>query len=322
MVGRQVALYFAWSRADEISAPLGTLENRFPALFEFRRMLWPGYEQFSDPDQFDQGIAGFLDNVLLANFAMFGDLARSLTGNSVRSAQRRTESAEVPLSDEFLAGVDTLIVISFDSRRTEQQAGREEITAVRTFLDNPSHSLFVCPHHDIGDVEELPKDRTLARQEAEFFHHGDHTIPPQQRFGGFGLSLLAGLGLPVRNRFGLHPAKAADGSPAPIEVDELADRFKLLKGVKTFNLHPHLPHFETLGNSEQKFDVLARQAIDLNAPPHPFVQAGRRTFDAMLQTKAEVFAGGLIVCDATIWSSTAGGVDSLQQFWRNVIELR
>jgi hypothetical protein len=41
MLGRQVALYFAWSRPDEVSVPLGVLEDRFPALFEVRRLFWP-----------------------------------------------------------------------------------------------------------------------------------------------------------------------------------------------------------------------------------------------------------------------------------------
>jgi hypothetical protein len=38
---RQVAMYFAWSRPDEAAAPLGILEDRFPALFELRRLRWP-----------------------------------------------------------------------------------------------------------------------------------------------------------------------------------------------------------------------------------------------------------------------------------------
>ncbi|HEY0106253.1 MAG TPA: hypothetical protein VGB91_09230, partial [Rhizomicrobium sp.] len=63
MPGRRVALYFAWSRPDEVAAPLGVLEDRFPALFELRRMFWPRFEQFADPARFDQGIAGFLDNL-------------------------------------------------------------------------------------------------------------------------------------------------------------------------------------------------------------------------------------------------------------------
>src|ERR1700685_4799737 len=127
MAGRQVSLYFAWSRPDEITAPLGTLEDRFPALFELRRMFWPRFEQFADPAKFDQGVGGFLDNIQLANFKLFADLTASWTGNPVRRAERKTDAGLCPLDDAFLAGVDTLVIISFDSSRTRTQAGGAHI---------------------------------------------------------------------------------------------------------------------------------------------------------------------------------------------------
>jgi hypothetical protein len=322
MSGRQVALYFAWSRPDEVTAPLGVLDNRFPALFEVRRLFWPRFEPFADPKKFDQGVAGFLDNIQLPNFKLFGDLTASWTGNPVRCAERRTDAGLCTLDAKFLADVDTLIVISFDSSRTEQQASDAEIDAIRSFLDNPDHTLFVCPHHDIGEADELPESKRLARQEIEFHHHGDIAIPARQCFGDFGISLLNGLGLPVRNRFGLRPAKLADGSPAPLKIATGFDRFGLMEGVATFNLHPHLPHFERSGDSVAKLDVLVRQPIDLGAPPHPFTSEGRTGFDALLQSKPEVFRGRLLICDATTWSSTVGGLDSLRQFWRNVVSLK
>jgi hypothetical protein len=117
----------------------------------------------------------------------------------------------------------------------------------------------VCPHHDIGDVPELPHDDRLQRQIADFLHHGDKTIPPQQQFGGLSRSLLAGLGVPVENRFGLHPAAEPDGSPSPIEKETGLDRLHLLQGVDTFNLHWHLPQLERRGDALAKLDVLARQ---------------------------------------------------------------
>lgn len=322
MAGRQVALYFAWSRPDEVAAPLSILEDRFPALFELRRLFWPRYEQFADPAKFDQGVGGFLDNIQLANFKHFADLAASWTGNPVRQAERRTEAGLHPLDAEFLAGVDTLIVISFDSHRTEQEASDAEIDAIRSFLDNPDHTLFICPHHDIGEADELPESERLARQELEFHHHGDPAIPARQAFGDFGMSLLAGLGVPVRNRFGLRPAKLPDGSPAPLEIATEFDRAGLMEGVTTFNLHPHLPHLERFGDGVAKLDVLARQPIDLDAPPHPFTASGRRDFDALLQSKPDAFGGLLLICDTTTFSSTAGGVDSLERFWRNVVRLK
>jgi hypothetical protein len=319
MSGRHVALYFAWSRPDEVAAPLGILEDRFPALFEVRRLFWPRFELFADPMKFDQSVGGFLDHIQLPNFKLFGDLAASWTGNPVRSTERRTDSGLCRLDAGFLAGVDTLIVIGFDSSRTEQRASAAEIDAIRSFLDDPGHTLFICPHHDIGDVDALPESERQARQEIEFHHHGDAAIPARQRFGDFGISLLNGLGLPVRNRFGLRPAKLVDGSPAPLDIAPEFDRFGLLDGVATFNLHSHLPHFERLGDSAAKLDMLARQPIDPAAPPHPFTAGGRTGFDALLQSKPDVFRGRLLICDATTWSSTVGGLDSLQRFWRNVV---
>jgi hypothetical protein len=320
MAQRKLVFYYAWSRTEEIGAPLPIIENRFPALFESRRMLYPRFEEFSDPSRFDQGIGGFLDHIMKANFADFVAQATAQTGHAVIEVERADDDgAQIPLDGAILDASDTLIVISFDSIRTGQQASGAEIAAVRAFLDNPDHLVFVCPHHSIGDADDLSDVERERLQEQDFFHHGDRTIPPQQRFGGFARSLLAGLGVPVENRFGLRPAHAADGSPAPIETEPKLDRLGLLNGVSTLNLHPHLPHFERLGKAVEKLDVLARQRIDLTAPPHPFVQSGHSSFDALLQSRPGVFAGALLIGDATLWSSTAGGVDSLRRLWENVV---
>jgi hypothetical protein len=320
MIKRQVLVYYAWSRPGENSAPLHVIEDRFPALFESRRMGFPRFHEFANPDQFDQSIAGFLDYIMKLNFSAFVDLATALTGQSVTEVERITDDARLtPLDARLLSGVDTLIVISFDSLRTAQTAESGEIEAVRAFLGQPDNLAFICPHHDIGDVTDLPEDEQLQRQIAEFQHHGDKTIPPRQRFGGFARSLLAGLGVPVENRFGLRPAAQADGSPAPIEADRTLDRSGLLQRVDTFNLHPHLPQLERLGEAAGKLDVLARQRIDPAAPPHPFTVA-RTTFDALLQSRPDTFTGSLLVSDTTLWSSTASGVDSLRELWTNVVQ--
>jgi hypothetical protein len=319
MNDRKVVLYYSWSRPGETGAPLEVIENRFPALFESRRMLYPRFEDLSDPARFDQGVAGFLDHIMKTNFTAFVEQARA-TGRRIVEVEREgDDGARTPLDAALLDGADTLIVIGFDSLRTGQAATADEAAALRAFLARPGHLAFVCPHHDIGDADSLPHDERLALQTAAFLHHGDRTIPPEQRFGGFARSLLAGLGLPVANRFGLRPKAQEDGSPAPIEVETAVDRLHLLRGVATFNLHPHLPHFERSGEAEAKMDVLVRQPIDPAAPPHPFTQSGRATFDAMLQSRPGVFAGALVVGDATLWSSTAGGVESLKRFWANVL---
>jgi hypothetical protein len=132
--------------------------------------------------------------------------------------------------------------------------------------------------------------------------------------------LLAGLGVPVENRFGLKPAATADGVPAAVEVDRALDELGLLRDVGAFHLHPHLPQLERISRSIELMDVLARQKIDLTAPPHPFSQAGRSSFDALLQSRPDTFAGKLLVCDTTMFSSTAGGVESLRRFWTNLIQ--
>jgi len=321
VTGRRIAIYYAWSRPGETGAPLGVIENRFPSLFEIRRMLYPHLQEFRDPGRFEQSVAGFLDHVMKPNYAGFVELASGWTGQPVLEFERvGDDGVPVLLDDDLVDGIDTLIVVSFDSFRTDQRASDAELRAIRGFLAKPGNLLVVSPHHEVGYAEGLSESEKLSRQEADFHHHGDKMIPPQQRFGGFARSLLAGLGVPVMNRFGLHPAAEPDGSPSPIEIQHGLDRLRLLEGVTTFNLHPHLPHLERHGDAVEKMEVLARQRIDLAAPPHPFTRDGRASFDALLQSRPGVFAGDLLVSDATLWQSTAGGLDSLRRFWANLAQ--
>ena len=319
MRGRQILLYFAWSRPAETGAPLAVIDDRFPAIFELRRLFYPQFERLSDRDKADQGIAGFLDFIQKPNFQAFAEQTEGLTGRKVIQIERINDAGTMTPLDVALDGVDSIVVISFDSLRTGQTATTAEVEAVRHFLDNPDHLVFVCPHHDIGEAEGMVEERRLEHQLAEYRHHGDHAIPPRQGFGGFARTLLAGLGVPVENRFGLRPAAAADGTPAPVEIDRALDGLGLLRDVDAFHLHPHLPQLERIGASIERMDVLARQKIDPAAPPHPFTQGGRSSFDALLQSRPDTFAGKLLVCDTTMFSSTAGGVENLRRFWANAI---
>jgi hypothetical protein len=103
------------------------------------------------------------------------------------------------------------------------------------------------------------------------------------------------------------------------KMEHRADRLGLLDGVATFNLHPHLPHLERVGAATERLEVLARQPVDPTAPAHPFTAAGHTSFDALLQSGPGVFAGDLLVGDATLWSSTAGGTVSLRRLWNNLL---
>lgn len=320
MSNRKVLLYFAWSRPAETGAPLTVIDDRFPAVFELRRLFYPKFESLSDRDDVDPGIGGFLDHIQKPNFTAFAEQAEALTGNPTIEVERVSDDGiKTPLDDALIADADTIVVISFDSFRTSQVTAAAEVEAIRRFLDGPDHLIFVCPHHDIGEIPDAARQEREERQIAEHLHHGDPGIPPRQGFGGFARTLLAGLGVPVENRFGLRPAVTADGAPAPVEIDRSLDMLSLLKGVETFNLHPHLPQLERIGPATERMQVLARQAINPAAPPHPFTRDGRSTFDAMLQSRPDTFAGKLLVCDTTMFSSTAGGVYNLRQLWSNVV---
>jgi hypothetical protein len=313
-VGRRITIYFAWDRAAEAAAPLSILDDRFPALFEVRRVFWPTYEALGSAIVPEQGIAGFIDHIFLPNFRLFAQLTQSWTQEPVRILHRRSNGATVLLDAQVLGDCDTLIVISFDTRYSSQEVTPAETVAVREFLSHPNHTVFVCPHHDIGDAGDQPE--SLAIQKAEFEHHGDKAIPGQQRFGYFALSLMRSLGTPIRNRFGLRPAVAANGQPMPFVRISTAHA-GLLTDLATLNLHPHLPHFERLEQSADLLEVVVRQRIDERAAPHPFA-GERRDFDSVLQARADLFAGALFVTDATLWTSAFGGLDELQKLWRNV----
>jgi hypothetical protein len=115
-----------------------------------------------------------------------------------------------------------------------------------------------------------------------------------------------------------HPA-APDGQPAAIQPELGLDRLGLLRGVATFNRHPHLPHLERLGRAVDNLDVLARQPVDPGAPAHPFTAEGRFSFDALLPSRPETFHGVLLISDTPLFSSTAGGATSLNRLWTNLV---
>lgn len=316
-MSRRFALYFSWSRPKEIGAELGILENRYPTLFEFRRAIWPSYEWAANPEQYQQDVAGFLDHVILFDFKHFSDIVSSITGNPPSLTQRESNDGAIQLlEDDFLKNIDTLIVVSLDHFTTEQKPTVEEVAAIAKFLEREDACLLICPQHDIGRGDRLER-------EIEYSHHGDRLVPAQQRIGGFARAILAELGFPIENQYGLNPAKSRkDSSPAPLLIYSELDELQVLEGVDTFNLHPHLPHYFVPDFLQKSVRVLAKQAINPTAAKHPFVEAGNSYFNALLWIMPNAKrAANVFVCDSTLWSSAFGGVKSLEIFWKNLANL-
>src|SRR5262249_51445676 len=159
---------------------------------------------------------------------------------------------------------------------TEQEASPEEVEAVRGFLAREGTCLILGPHHDVGVSPDL-KERAL-----EYAHHGDPLVPRQQRFGKYTRALMKGLRGPVGNRYGLRPATVAGTRQlVPLSTAADLDTRRWLEGVKTFNFHPHLPHYAVTSEEPNGVRVLARQPIDM-CKPHPFIEAGHREFNMFL----------------------------------------
>ncbi len=316
MENRRFVLYFAWDRAKETTKNLGILDNRYPTLFELRRFAWPALEALSEPSIYNQEIDGFLDNIVLSDFAMFCDDVKTYTGTDAKVVQRSYGGKHTALTSELLGECDTLIVISLDHDVTNQSPEPTEIESVKEFLKRPEACLIVCPHHAVGKSDDFK----LAQ--VEHNHHNDILVPSRQCIGNFGKEILHALNLRIENKYGLRPASDLDTeSPAGLQKIDEIDDLDLLEGVDTFNLHPHLPHFE-IAADDANLRVLARQKIDTRASIHPFVEAGNQYFNAFVWCPPTTDrAGNILVCDATLWSKAFGGLQSLKRLWKNIIHL-
>jgi len=112
-MNRRTVVYYSWDATREIDAPLEVIENRFPTLFELRRILYPRYESLSDPMSYPQGIAGFLNHVLRENFLAFVEQARA-AGGSVEEIERvRGDGGSTALTPALFESATTLLIISF-----------------------------------------------------------------------------------------------------------------------------------------------------------------------------------------------------------------
>ena len=312
---RRVSIYMSWSYPAEAGRDPSTLDNRFSTMTEVRRVFWPDYEapEWSDPQQFQQGIAGSLELFFWA-FAPFQEFVGEVTGNVVPVFQRIDQAGfKLPLDERVLADTDTLLVFGLDHTITGQEATREEIEALQSFLKREGTCLILGPHHEVG-VSEDPKVRDV-----EYHHHGDALVPRQQRFGQYTRSVMSGLGIPVENRYGLRPKRDPKTEKlAPLSIAQDLDTRGWLKGVTTFNFHMHLPHYAVTNDDPRAVHVLAKQPID-TSKPHPFTDAGNTEFNMFLWMPPDGNrAGDVLFADSTIFSTLFGADESLRNFWRNI----
>ena len=311
---RRFSMYWAWSYPQEANRDLTELDNRFSSMTEVRRVTWPNFEgpQFSRA-MFLQGIAGTLELFHLA-FVKFQQLVEEVTGHPVAVYQRVDQAGQrLLLNERVLADCDTLMVIGLDHMVTEQEAGPQEVEAVRQFLAREGTCLIVAPHHDVGASSDMQE------RQMEYAHHGDPLVPRQQRFGTYTRSLMKGLGIPVENRWGLRPATLAGTNQlVPLTKMSDLDARGWLTGVTTFNYHMHLPHYALTTNDTKAIHVLARQPIDMSRP-HPFTEAGNKEFNMFLwMPPSGKRAGDILLADSTIFSTLFGGDQSLETFWKNL----
>ena len=138
-----------------------------------------------------------------------------------------------------------LMVFGLDHLVSEQEAAPEEIAAIREWLKREGTCLMLAPHHDVGFTTDM------KQRQMEYRHHRDPLVPRQQRFGQYTRSLMKGLDVPVMNKYGLRPATVKGTNDLePVTAYTDADKLGLLKGVTTFNFHPHLPHYEITGSAQ------------------------------------------------------------------------
>ena len=311
---RRVSVYWTWSYPWESNRDLTEMDNRFSTMTEVRRTAWPSYEKPEWSERmFLQGISGTLELFHLS-IVRFQNLVGEVTGNPVMDYQRVDQAGQrLPLDERVLADTDTLMIFGLDHLANDEKADAGEIEAIEKFLAREGTCLVMGPHHDVGASGD-PK-----QQQMEYAHHGDPLVPRQQRFTGYGRSLMEGLGIPVNNRWGLHPASVTGTKQiAPLTAMRDLDKRGWLAGVTTFNFHPHLPHYEVTAEGAKSVQVLAKQPIDMSRP-HPFTEAGNREFNCFLwMPPGGSRAGDILLADFTIFTTLFGGSDSLDSFWRNL----
>jgi hypothetical protein len=312
----RASIYVSWSYPAEAGRNPAELDNRFSTMTEVRRTVWPLYEEprFSDPLQFQQGIAGSLELFFWA-WVPFQTLVGEVTGYPVPVFQRIDQAGfHLPLDERVLDDADVLFLFGLDHNVTAQAAEPEEIEAVRDFLKRPGTRLVIGPHHDVG------ADEDIEIRKMEYAHHGDPLVPRQQRFGLYARTLMEGLGIPVLNRYACRPARDPETKKiAPLTIARDLDTRGWLEGVENFNFHQHMPHYVVKPASNTTVHVLARQPLALDQP-HPLSQQGDKEFNVFLWVPpAGERAGDVLIADSTLFSTLFGLDESVKRFWTNIV---
>jgi hypothetical protein len=149
---RRVSVYVSWSYPAEANRNPTELDNRFSTMTEVRRVAWPSYEkpEWSDPLQFQQGIAGTLELFFWA-WVPFQKFIGETTGHVVPVFQRIDHAGfKLPIDERVLADADTLMIFGLDHMVTGQEAATGEIEALREWLERDGTCLILGPHHDVG----------------------------------------------------------------------------------------------------------------------------------------------------------------------------
>jgi hypothetical protein len=311
---RRVSIYWTWSYPWEANRDVTDLDNRFSTMTEVRRVAWPAYEGSEwDKKNFLQGIEGTLELFHRSTLA-FQTLVGEATDQPVAVFQRIDQAGfRLPIDERILSDTDTMMVFGLDHLVAEQEASPDEISAIREWLKREGTCLMLGPHHDVGFTDD-PKQKQM-----EYLHHGDELVPRQQRFSQYTRSLIKALNVPIVNQYGLRPALVKGTRQiAPLTINADLDKLGLLRGVTTFNFHPHLPHYFLDTGNTKSVHVLTRQPIDLTRP-HPFTEAGNTEFNSCVwMPPQEERAGHILLADSTIFTTLFGGTDSLSNFWRNI----
>jgi hypothetical protein len=313
---RRLSIYWTWSYPWEVQRDPALMENRFSTITEVRNVLWPAYEKPEyAADRFLQGIAGTLE-LFHVSALSFQRVAQEETGHPVAVFQRVDQAGfRLPIDDRILADCDTLLVFGLDHLPSDQTADPGEAEALKRWLRREGTCLLLAPHHDVGFTKDL------AQRQQEYLHHGDPLVPRQQRFTTYTRDLMAALDVPVRNVWGLRPARK-DGGIAPLTKFPERDLLGLLDGVPTLNFHPHLPHYELTDGGAERVRILARQPIEMDRP-HPFTAAGNSEFNILLWMPPEGDRrGDILLVDSTHFTTLFGGTSSLERFWRNLATMR